>query len=210
VYYTPEILESAGFETEDSILQGQFIVGAVKMVSILLSTLMIDRSSSFGGRRSLLMISGLGMAVAQSMLAVNFLPSGGGGGEPAHASGSGSGGVSQNMFANSTGGDGTTCGVGNVDSSRSLHSRSAGLALGSQCLYMMFFSIGYGPVCWILAGACCTCCGCCRLLRVLHVLWVLHARAVGAALPLRLSARRGVISQRCYLLAVLSNSGVIS
>eukprot|EP00039_Didymoeca_costata_P012827 m.186701 g.186701 ORF g.186701 m.186701 type:complete len:504 (-) comp15594_c0_seq4:1589-3100(-) len=102
VYYTPEILESAGFE---DVLAGQFIVGSVKLVFIFAAAFVIDKPYWWAGRRPLLLVSAMGMCLAQALLGVNF------------AMGS-----------------------------------TAGLAITSQCLFMAFFSIGYGPICWILAS----------------------------------------------------------
>eukprot|EP00038_Savillea_parva_P029359 m.70634 g.70634 ORF g.70634 m.70634 type:complete len:546 (-) comp8656_c1_seq2:65-1702(-) len=106
VYYTPEILESAGMTSEDQRLQGQMLVGAVKLLFIGIPLRLLDHPSTLFGRVNFLIASGLGMAIGQIMLACNFL--------------------------------------GN--------NSSIALALSGQCVYMAFFSLGYGPITWVLTG----------------------------------------------------------
>lgn len=113
-------------------------------------------------RKPLLIVSGIGMAAAQAMLAVNFLP------QP-NTTDVGVQSTAANLtvslnntnsnYSNSiisapNGGEAAAA-AGSVpaDTSASdLVGRSPGLALASQCLYMLFFSVGFGPVCWILAA----------------------------------------------------------
>ena len=108
VYYTPEILNSAGMGGDpgsSKALQGQMLVGAVKFLTILLATALVDRPGRWFGRRTLLIVSAVGMIAGQLLLGINY----------------------------------------------SVWS-SPGVALFAQCFFMAAFSIGYGPVTWILTS----------------------------------------------------------
>ena len=72
VYYTPEILRDAGMTSENNILGGQCLVGAVKVMAIIIATVTLDRDHKWFGRVPLLIISALGMCIGQSILGVNF------------------------------------------------------------------------------------------------------------------------------------------
>eukprot|EP00049_Salpingoeca_infusionum_P006999 m.113861 g.113861 ORF g.113861 m.113861 type:complete len:585 (-) comp13529_c0_seq2:2087-3841(-) len=101
VYYIPEVLSSAGVADEKQQLLANAGVGFVKVLFILVSVKFADDV----GRRKLLFISGIGMAIAFLIMAISFEK-------------------------------------GNV----------LAATLTGMCLYMATFSIGFGPVTWVLVS----------------------------------------------------------
>merc|ERR1719499_2894418 len=71
MYYTPVILERAGISSFRSALGFQALMGTFKMLVILISAWLLDRPGSTG-RRSLLLISLPGCAVALCILGLAF------------------------------------------------------------------------------------------------------------------------------------------
>ncbi|KAL7609944.1 probable polyol transporter 4 isoform X1 [Lactuca sativa] len=105
VYYSPEILQTAGIEEKSRLLAATVAVGIAKTLFILVAIMLIDRI----GRKPLLYVSTIGMTVCLCGLAISL-----------------------SLFK------GTTLGVE--------------LAILSICGNVAFFSIGIGPVCWVLTS----------------------------------------------------------
>ncbi|XP_076933590.1 putative polyol transporter 4 [Bidens hawaiensis] len=105
VYYSPEILQTAGIEEKSRLLAATVAVGMAKTVFILVAILLIDKV----GRKPLLYVSTIGMTVCLCGLAVSL-----------------------SVFK------ATTLGVA--------------LAILSICANVAFFSIGIGPVCWVITS----------------------------------------------------------
>lgn len=107
VYYSPEILKSAGIEGNSKVLAATVAVGVSKTVFILVAIILIDRI----GRKPLLYVSTIGMTICLFTLGLSLSLLG---------EGSGSLGIA--------------------------------LSLASVCGNVAFFSVGIGPVCWVLTS----------------------------------------------------------
>ncbi|CAH1414492.1 unnamed protein product [Lactuca virosa] len=105
VYYSPEILQTAGIEEKSRLLAATVAVGIAKTLFILVAIMLIDKI----GRKPLLYVSTIGMTICLCGLAISL-----------------------SLFK------GTTLGVE--------------LAILSICGNVAFFSIGIGPVCWVLTS----------------------------------------------------------
>ncbi|KAI3502215.1 hypothetical protein L1887_30247 [Cichorium endivia] len=105
VYYSPEILQTAGIEEKSRLLAATVAVGITKTIFILVAIALIDKI----GRKPLLYVSTIGMTICLCGLAISL-----------------------SLFK------GTTLGVE--------------LAILSICGNVAFFSIGIGPVCWVLTS----------------------------------------------------------
>ncbi|KAK6120651.1 hypothetical protein DH2020_045601 [Rehmannia glutinosa] len=105
VYYSPEILKSAGIEDKTKLLAATVAVGVTKTVFILIAIFLIDRA----GRKPLLYASTIGMTICLFSLgaSLSFL-------------GDGSVGIT--------------------------------MAILSICGNVAFFSVGIGPICWVLTS----------------------------------------------------------
>jgi len=68
VYYTPETLEAAGIRGENLLHLATIVIGLVKVVFIALAAQLVDRL----GRVPLLVISNVGIALAQFLIATSF------------------------------------------------------------------------------------------------------------------------------------------
>ena len=68
VYYTPETLEAAGIVDESSLLLATVAVGVIKVVFIVLAACLVERV----GRVQLLLVSTVGIALSQLLLALSF------------------------------------------------------------------------------------------------------------------------------------------
>ena len=129
VYYTPEVLERAGFQDEDSLLLATVGVGLVKVLVILVPLLLMDRV----GRRPLLIASNVGICAAQLLIAGSFLfgPDQGGGGiepEPEPES------------------------EPEPEPLPEISPLSKWLAVGGQCAFVASFSLGVGPLAHVLSS----------------------------------------------------------
>ena len=103
MYYSPSILESAGIDDRVQKLGITFLMGLIKMLTIVVAALLLD-SPKFCGRRPLIIISSIGVTVSMLMMAVGFqieMPS---------------------------------------------------LNVSSLFLFCIFFSLGLGPICWLLSS----------------------------------------------------------
>lgn len=107
VYYSPEILKSAGIEGNSKVLAATVAVGVSKTVFILVAIILIDRI----GRKPLLYVSTIGMTICLFTL-----------------------GLSLSVLGEGSG----TLGIA--------------LSLASVCGNVAFFSVGIGPVCWVLTS----------------------------------------------------------
>lgn len=105
VYYSPEILQTAGIQDKSRLLAATVAVGVAKTAFILVAIMLIDKV----GRKPLLYVSTIGMTVCLCGLAISL-----------------------SLFK------GTTLGVA--------------LAILSVCGNVSFFSIGIGPVCWVITS----------------------------------------------------------
>ncbi|XP_076898225.1 putative polyol transporter 4 [Bidens hawaiensis] len=105
VYYSPEILQTAGIEEKSRLLAATVAVGVAKTVFILVAIVLIDKV----GRKPLLYVSTIGMTACLCGLAISL-----------------------SVFK------ATTLGVA--------------LAILSICANVAFFSIGIGPVCWVITS----------------------------------------------------------
>eukprot|EP00043_Microstomoeca_roanoka_P009418 m.89445 g.89445 ORF g.89445 m.89445 type:complete len:631 (+) comp14578_c0_seq1:305-2197(+) len=101
LYYVPEVLDQAGITEENDQLLANAGIGAVKVAFILVAMKYSDRY----GRKKLLILSGLGMLVADVLIATSYL----------------------------------------------LDDISA-LTISSICMYMACFSMGWGPVTWVVTS----------------------------------------------------------
>lgn len=104
VYYSPEILKSAGIRGNSKLLAATVAVGVAKTLFILVAILLIDKV----GRKPLLYVSTIGMTVCLCSLALSL-----------------------SLLSGPLG---------------------IGLALLSVCGNVAFFSVGIGPVCWVLTS----------------------------------------------------------
>lgn len=104
VYYSPEILKSAGIEDNTQLLAATVAVGVAKTVFILVAILLIDKV----GRKPLLYVSTIGMTICLLTLALSL-----------------------SLLNGPLG---------------------IGLALLSVCGNVAFFSVGIGPVCWVITS----------------------------------------------------------
>lgn len=124
VYYSPTVFKDAGISTKSGILGATVAVGFFKTAFILVATALLDRV----GRRPLLMVSGTGMSLSLGVLAVGF--------------------VLLNVKSRPTGSelpvqlDGPGAGLG----------LPVVLAIVAICSFVSFFSIGFGPICWVLTS----------------------------------------------------------
>ncbi|KAJ9549248.1 hypothetical protein OSB04_021791 [Centaurea solstitialis] len=105
VYYSPEILQTAGIEEKSRLLAATVAVGITKTLFILVAIMLIDKV----GRKPLLYVSTTGMTICLCGLAISL-----------------------SLFR------GTSLGVA--------------LAILSICGNVAFFSIGIGPVCWVITS----------------------------------------------------------
>ncbi|KAI7740980.1 hypothetical protein M8C21_006891 [Ambrosia artemisiifolia] len=105
VYYSPEILQTAGIEEKSRLLGATVAVGVTKTAFILVAIMLIDKV----GRKPLLYVSTIGMTVCLCGLAISL-----------------------SVFK------GTSLGIA--------------LAILSICGNVAFFSIGIGPVCWVITS----------------------------------------------------------
>jgi MFS family permease len=128
VYYTPEVLEAAGFVEENSLLLATIGVGLVKTLVIFVPLLLMDRT----GRRPLLIVSNLGLLAAQLLISLSFLfggdntaggPGGGGGGEEPEP-----------------------------EPEPAASAASKWLAVAGQCAFVAAFSLGVGPLAHVLSS----------------------------------------------------------
>ncbi|KAD1137714.1 hypothetical protein E3N88_43233 [Mikania micrantha] len=105
VYYSPEILQTAGIQEKSRLLAATVAVGVTKTAFILVAIVLIDKV----GRKPLLYVSTIGMTVCLLGLAISL-----------------------SIFK------GMTLGVA--------------LAIVAICGNVAFFSIGIGPVCWVITS----------------------------------------------------------
>lgn len=105
VYYSPEILQTAGIQEKSRLLAATVAVGVAKTLFILVAIVLIDKV----GRKPLLYVSTIGMTVCLCGLAISL-----------------------SVFKH------TSLGVA--------------LAILSICGNVSFFSIGIGPVCWVITS----------------------------------------------------------
>lgn len=105
VYYSPEILQTAGIEDKSRLLAATVAVGVAKTAFILVAIVLIDKV----GRKPLLYVSTMGMTVCLCCLAISL-----------------------SLFK------GTSLGIA--------------LAILAICGNVSFFSIGIGPVCWVITS----------------------------------------------------------
>jgi sugar porter (SP) family MFS transporter len=105
VYYSPEILKTAGINGNSKLLAATVAVGVAKTAFILVAILLIDKV----GRKPLLYVSTIGMTICLSTLSLSL------------------------FFLK-----GESFGIG--------------LSLFSVCANVAFFSVGIGPVCWVLTS----------------------------------------------------------
>ncbi|KVH95924.1 probable polyol transporter 4 [Cynara cardunculus var. scolymus] len=105
VYYSPEILQTAGIQDKTRLLAATVAVGITKTAFILVAIMLIDKV----GRKPLLYVSTIGMTICLCGLAISL-----------------------SLFK------ATSLGVA--------------LAILSICGNVAFFSIGIGPVCWVLTS----------------------------------------------------------
>ncbi|MFS8031219.1 putative major facilitator, sugar transporter, major facilitator superfamily [Helianthus anomalus] len=105
VYYSPEILQTAGIEEKSRLLAATVAVGVTKTAFILVAILLIDKV----GRKPLLYVSTIGMTVCLCGLAISL-----------------------SVFK------GSSLGIA--------------LAILAICGNVAFFSIGIGPVCWVITS----------------------------------------------------------
>ncbi|KAI3728779.1 hypothetical protein L6452_17421 [Arctium lappa] len=105
VYYSPEILQTAGIQEKSRLLAATVAVGITKTAFILVAIMLIDKV----GRKPLLYVSTIGMTICLCGLAISL------------------------SFFKAT-------------------SLGVALAILSICGNVAFFSIGMGPVCWVLTS----------------------------------------------------------
>nr|GEZ11254.1 probable polyol transporter 4 [Tanacetum cinerariifolium]GEZ25283.1 probable polyol transporter 4 [Tanacetum cinerariifolium] len=105
VYYSPEILQTAGIEDKSRLLAATVAVGVAKTLFILVAIVLIDKV----GRKPLLYVSTIGMTACLCCLAISL-----------------------SLFK------GTSLGIA--------------LAILAVCGNVSFFSIGIGPVCWVITS----------------------------------------------------------
>ncbi|MEM7024699.1 MAG: sugar porter family MFS transporter, partial [Pseudomonadota bacterium] len=103
-YYAPTIVEDAGLLNDESLLFATVGLGVVTVLATMVSMWLVDRA----GRRPLLLVSLVGMAVTLAALALVF------------------------------------------GQSSLPHVASGRIAVAAMMLYVIFFSIGLGPVFWLL------------------------------------------------------------
>jgi len=123
VYYTPEVLESAGFVDEDALLLATVGVGLVKVTVIFIPLLLLDRV----GRRPLLIISNVGICLAQLLISMSFLfgpDNSSGGNEPEPE----------------------------PEPAAEVPPLAKWLAVGGQCAFVASFSLGVGPLAHVLSS----------------------------------------------------------
>eukprot|EP01047_Picozoa_sp_COSAG01_P034229 COSAG01_NODE_2562_length_7452_cov_3.643139_4_plen_250_part_00 len=130
MYYTPEVLEAAGFVEENSLLLATIGVGLVKTLVIFVPLLLMDRT----GRRPLLIASNLGLLAAQLLISMSFLF---GGDNTAGAPGGGGGG----------GGE-----APEPEPELEVSAVSKWLAVAGQCAFVAAFSLGVGPLAHVLSS----------------------------------------------------------
>ena len=125
VYYTPEVLESAGFVDEDALLLATVGVGLVKVAVIFIPLLLLDRV----GRRPLLIISNVGICLAQLLISMSFL-----------------------FGQNDSAGGGDNEPEPEPEPGPEVSQLAKWLAVGGQCAFVASFSLGVGPLAHVLSS----------------------------------------------------------
>ncbi|KAJ7558754.1 hypothetical protein O6H91_04G054300 [Diphasiastrum complanatum] len=123
VYYSPSVFNEAGISSKAGLLGATVAVGFAKTAFILVATRWLDRI----GRRPLLLISSLGMTASLATLASGFLF----------------------LDVKSTRDSDELPIQVRVEHSTGI---AAILAILAICSFVSFFSIGMGPVCWVLTS----------------------------------------------------------
>ncbi|KAL3679431.1 hypothetical protein R1sor_022387 [Riccia sorocarpa] len=133
VYYSPTVFNGAGMSSRAAAIGATISVGLTKTLFILVATIWLDRA----GRRPLLLTSIIGMTVSLTVLAIGFQAMG------------------------NTGNTADAVGVvidGTDSIAASPLSATQGLgftpvlAILAICSYVAFFSVGMGPINWVITS----------------------------------------------------------
>jgi len=135
--YTPEIFAQVGMSTHSAILCTVFI-GVSKAIMTAITIPFVDHI----GRRPLLLMGAMGMSVSLSLLSVSCFMG------------------PQTSQVGSTSSVSTTPlswvaisnGNGNAYSNGTAEAMKGYLALGALCLFVASYSVGYGPICWLVSS----------------------------------------------------------
>lgn len=124
VYYSPVVFHEAGIQSKMGLLGATLLVGFTKFSFIFVAFYLLDRV----GRRPLLLVSSSGMVLCLVTVAVAFIRTG----------------------SNSASGDSL---LAVNTSTAAAHSKAgAMITIVAICAYVAFFSVGFGPVGWVLAS----------------------------------------------------------
>ncbi|KAL2613504.1 hypothetical protein R1flu_025196 [Riccia fluitans] len=126
VYYSPSVFNGAGMSSKAATIGATISVGLTKTLFILVATVWLDRA----GRRPLLLTSIIGMTVSLTVLAIGFQAMGN-----THETAESVGVIAGSPLPATQG-----SGFGPV------------LAILAICSYVAFFSVGMGPINWVLTS----------------------------------------------------------
>eukprot|EP00249_Psilotum_nudum_P016042 c25626_g1_i1 orf=233-2161(+) len=121
VYYSPEVFKEVGIRNKAGLIGATVAVGFTKTIFILVATFLLDRV----GRKPLLLTSTAGMTASLFLLAFRLLFL------DKHNV------LSDSIPAEAIAPNGVT-------------NHAAALVIFAVCSYVSFFSIGMGPICWVM------------------------------------------------------------